>query len=223
MLISHSRRFIYLKTKKTGGTSVEIYFERECVPPQTYKGPAHLSDEQVSEYGIVGYRGNNPKGLAWYNHMPARRVRDQIGKDIWENYFKFCVIRNPFDKVVSWWWFWLGLHSQAMALLPFAQIREAFVTTIRNGAPFPVDRDIYEIDGQFCVDRFVRYEHLNEELADVSRHLGISFNPADVGRYKSEFRKRPERFSEYYDQATAQIVAAAFDKELKYFSYDLGG
>src|SRR5262245_55855185 len=79
MLISHARRFIYLKTLKTAGTSIEVYFERECV--ETYLGPRHETPEIITPQGIVGFRGTGalPPGTVWYNHMPASRVREIIG------------------------------------------------------------------------------------------------------------------------------------------------
>jgi hypothetical protein len=41
MLISHVCRFIFLKTLKTAGTSVEIYLEPYCVDPKSYSGEIH--------------------------------------------------------------------------------------------------------------------------------------------------------------------------------------
>ena len=49
MLISHICRFIYLKTRKTAGTSVEIYFEPFCVDPKSYGGERHNTEPEVSE------------------------------------------------------------------------------------------------------------------------------------------------------------------------------
>ena len=33
MLVSHARKFIYTKTLKTAGTSVEVFLEPYCRPP----------------------------------------------------------------------------------------------------------------------------------------------------------------------------------------------
>src|SRR5215831_6473803 len=92
MLVSHLCRFIYLKTIKTGGTSVEIYFEPWCVPPAQWRGEQHSRAESVSEWGIVGARGSADgfvrPDCAWYNHMPAAAVREKVGSSIWNSYFK---------------------------------------------------------------------------------------------------------------------------------------
>lgn len=57
----------------------------------------HTRDEYVSPAGIIGYRGpmRNPKeSHKWWHHMPAWQIRQQIGVQIWNDYFKFCVVRG---------------------------------------------------------------------------------------------------------------------------------
>ena len=93
MLLSHPYRFISLKTVKTGGASVEIYFERYCVDPALYRGEQHNGAAIVSSWGVIGERGSADE--TWYNHMPASRVRELVGEDVWSGYFKFCVVRKP--------------------------------------------------------------------------------------------------------------------------------
>ena len=103
MLISHRKNFIFTKTVKTAGTSVESYFERYCMPEGEW-GKLHARDEYISEFGIVGYRGDNSRNSIWYNHMSAAKIRKQINQvdqDIWHTYLKFTVVRNPFYKMIS--------------------------------------------------------------------------------------------------------------------------
>ncbi|GMR18819.1 MAG: hypothetical protein BMS9Abin33_1262 [Gammaproteobacteria bacterium] len=41
----------------------------------------------------------------FFNHMPAYLVQCRIPGKIWNNYFKFCVERNPWDKMLSHYYF----------------------------------------------------------------------------------------------------------------------
>src|SRR6266446_313500 len=202
MLISHKKRFIYLKTIKTAGTSIEIYFERECVDPSMYDGPRHLIDETCSEWGVVGYRGESLTGKQWFNHMPARAIRDILSRKAWDSYFKFCVVRNPFDKVVSYWWMTLDEPKRKfLTAVEFGKIRSEFKQWVMSDDNFPIEKDraTYTIDGRVCVDYVLRYESLLADLKAVCGMIGVDFEPWRLGRYKSESRTRQERFSDYYD------------------------
>ena len=59
MLVSHRYKFIFTKTVKTAGTSIESYFEKYCMPEGEWK-ESHNREEYVSETGIIGYRGRAP-------------------------------------------------------------------------------------------------------------------------------------------------------------------
>ena len=51
MLVSHRYKFIYTKTRKTAGSSVESYFEPFCMPHGEWT-QRHLGEEYVSDVGI---------------------------------------------------------------------------------------------------------------------------------------------------------------------------
>ena len=102
MLVSHAKKFIFTKTAKTGGTSVEVAFQRYCAPPNS---DLDSGEPSVTEYGIVGARGKNAQTATWWNHMSARQIKHQLGDNVWDEYFKFSIVRNPYDKVVSWFHF----------------------------------------------------------------------------------------------------------------------
>lgn len=59
MLISHRKKFIFTKTNKTAGTSIESYYERFCMPVGEWE-ESHAREEYISDTGVIGYRGSNP-------------------------------------------------------------------------------------------------------------------------------------------------------------------
>jgi hypothetical protein len=228
MLISHLHKFIYLKTLKTGGTSIEMYFELYCVAPGTRAGDRHLREAECSQSGVIGARGdpipNDPISRMWSPHLPASRVRELIGEVLWNEYYKFCVIRNPFDKVVSKFWYDLSPSiRELLTQADFSAVRQVFVEWIRM-SPHPLDHFVYSIGGETVVDYFVRFENLHADLDHVCRRLAIPWEPERLGHYKGEYRVRKEHFSEYYSREAADIVRKQFAWDLQYFGYsDLPG
>jgi Sulfotransferase family len=81
MLISHEYRFIFIHIGKTGGTSIESALCR------------HLGvDFEETK--------RSPEGQ-WWKHIWARYMRERVGKRIWDDYFTFAFVRNPYDLILS--------------------------------------------------------------------------------------------------------------------------
>ena len=220
MLVSHRHSFIYTKTRKTGGTSVESYFERFCMPEGEWRR-THGRDEYISAAGIIGHRGlgvRRSDDCRYWHHMPAALIRERVGRDVWNRYFKFCVVRNPYDKVVSAFYFvrrrteatdWCGLDAE----------RRGFERFVRDRIESMVDRDKYVIDGVLCMDAIVRYEALSQDLEQVCARLGIPWNPAELPTYKTGIRPEEARTDVIYTRKTKKLVEKAFAFEMKHFGY----
>lgn len=112
MLVSHTYKFIYTKTPKTASTSVEAYFERYCCAEGTWQFSGSREAHDGPE-GIVGFRGREARGsgASWWNHMPAEQIRNQLGPDLFLEYFKFTVVRDPFDKLISAYHYGKSTHT----------------------------------------------------------------------------------------------------------------
>lgn len=223
MLVSHRKRFIYTKTIKTGSTTVEVYFEPWCFPEGRYEfsGPR---EPYVSDTGIVGFRGvkRPDDGYVWYNHMPASEIRDRLPAPAWNEYFKFCCVRNPFNRMVSAFHH-LVQPKEACATLPFPVIREQFQEWIRSRR-FETehrldDWTICSLDDVLCVDYVIRHEELAKGIEAVCRRLDIPFEPARIQQMQGHYNPRIAPVADYYDQATLDIVGTAYARQLKEFGY----
>ena len=220
VLVSFEKKFIFTKTIKTAGTSVEIFFEPYCLPPEGYV-QTHAHDETITDYGIVGFRGSGrPADTLWYNHMPAAQIREYLGPEVWNECFKFCTIRNPFDKLVSMYSFQMSRRKQSATGPEFSDLRREFLIWVKQRG-FVQDRDKYMIDGAVCVDYFIRFENLFDDLAAVCRKLEIERDVSELERFKSRSRRDDRHFSEFYDAEARQIVADAYAFELDRFEYEL--
>ena len=211
MLVSHRKKFIYTKTAKTASTSVESYFEMYCMPMGEWEFQ-HARDEYESEAGIIGYRGPETPGKRWFNHMAAEKIRDAVGPEVWDSYFKFSVIRNPFDKLVSGFFFAEKESGSA------AELIAGFRAWVKSGGEI-IDRHTYTIDGALCLDYFIRYENLEAGIHEVCDVLGIPFEADRLPRLKAAFRQRDIPLADFYDEETTEIVRTKYAFELAQFNY----
>ncbi|MEQ1784939.1 MAG: hypothetical protein ABMA14_26630, partial [Hyphomonadaceae bacterium] len=129
MLLSHAHRFIYLKTRKTAGTSVEVLLEPLCAPPGHVV--KHGAPETVTPFGVIGFRGTkNLVGNATFrNHMSAIAIRDLLPKEF-ATYARIANVRNPYDKTISGYHHWSRAtvaEASRLASEDPAKLRELFV------------------------------------------------------------------------------------------------
>lgn len=181
MIVSHKHRFIFLKTKKTAGTSIELALSAVCGRDDIITPLAQPEDEPLRR-GLAPQNWRRPglvpaawrgmaelfnlsrKAVDFHEHIKAEKARRFLGERVWNSYFKFAVERNPWDRQVSYWQFKMRkLGAKPMTLAEFLETHHANL----NSA------NIYSLDGRLAVDHLVRYEHLAGDLDHVLSHLGI--------------------------------------------------
>jgi len=221
MLVSHKYEFIYTKTNKTAGTSVESFFERYCMPTDAWE-LSYNRQETISEAGIVGFRGmGRPEDCRYWNHMPASLIKEKLGDDTWERYFKFCVVRNPFDKTVSQFYFQRRLQhekEQKADTIDLEKERQEFEEWL-IGANIAHDRDKYTINGEFCLDDVIRYENLQQDVNRICDVLSIACGPAGLTSFMGGIRPDHATTESLYSDKSKQIVEEKYSFELEYFNY----
>lgn len=203
VLISHRKKFIYIKNEKVAGTTIEIFFEKYCTDPNKEHVANHWTPTIISNYGIIGKRGER-KVNKYFNHMSAKNILKHLGEDIFKSYFKFCAVRNPFDKMVSLY-FYLG-ENEKISFKEFCKKENC-----RN-----IER--YKINDKLVCDFYIRYENLNEDIKKVCKILNIEYKKELLGSYKSECREERD-YRKFYDEETKKIVYEKHKEEFELFGY----
>src|SRR3974390_385215 len=227
MICSHRKKFIYLKTRKTASTSVEIYFEKFCAPAQLYEERS-ARQELITNDGIIGFRAHKGEPLvfsgSFYHHMSAERTKELLGEKIWDSYFKFYTIRNPYDKCVSFFWTQMNdLERQQIKYASFEVVIKQFTQFITQHLFTSKIRDqnVFMIGKAVVVDDFIRYENLHDDVKTICKKLDIEFDSNALKRYRSDTRVRNEHFSEYYIPSLAKLVKSCFAWEIEHFNYGM--
>jgi hypothetical protein len=193
MIISHRWKFIFIKTRKTAGSSIEA-----ALAPLL--GPDDISTGSVRD-GTP--RLNCPDKVT--GHWGWRRIVGLAGEDAFWHYRRFCVERNPYDKTVSDWLY----HRDQLrdTALPLADYIE------HNG---PSDWERYTQSGK-PIARVLRFENIAVEFAKQCAAMdipAINLEPYQLKRNKS---RGPS--SDYHDTNSHTAVSQIFANELKHFGY----
>jgi hypothetical protein len=209
MIISHLNKFIWVHTGKAAGTSVNILLSSICGDKDITLGVG--SDEKAKEIAEklnIKLERNNYKKL--YNSNPKQilkilkgekvldpkykfhqgigEIKSFLPKEEFENYFKFAILRNPYETLVShYFWTRRGANLTELSFKDF--INSNFKRIINN------NRKIFMIDREIGVDKLLIYENLEAELNEVFEILKIDSNTINLLnkiQTKSHTRKKNE-------------------------------
>jgi hypothetical protein len=217
MIISHKHKFIFIKTCKTAGTSLEIALSKYCgeddiITPISavdekvrlslgYCGPQHYL-KPVAEYSLADYWVRIRKGQPvskFFNHIWAKDIRNQVPAEVWDSYFKFSIVRSPFDRAVSRF-FWRNRRLENVDLTEFRSF------LFKDPEALGRNRKRLEIDDKSVVDFMIRFEHLEEDLLTLSEKLNL---PREL---YEEFRSFGAKKGHRPKNSTPKELFAGFDE-----------
>jgi len=228
MIISHAHKFIFLKTTKTAGTSIEIALSEYCGPKDII---TPISPEDEKKRTVLGVRGPQNyivplanysfsdmvcflikgKRRRYFNHISAKHVRRFIGEEIWQSYFKFCFARNPWDRAVSQF-YWRRAEGAPHTFSEFIDSRN-LKSLGKKGY------GLYTIDGDVAIDRVCLYENMEAELAYLSERLKLP-GKLLLPRSKSSSRKDKDDYHDMFNHTERDKIASLFAEEIKLLGYE---
>lgn len=225
MIICHQHRFIFVKTMKTAGTSLEIALSNACgdgdviarirpdEPSLSYK----KFESAQFENRTTGRR------LTIRQHSPLARAIQVFGQDIFD--YKIIVSeRNPWDKLISsFYW----KHHQTPAQLTAGQTRtdyqedlqEKFKRFVTDPITDPCDAfDMYSHSWMPLTDYIIRFEHLERDLSRVVTELKL---PAHVQlpMRAAKGTVRPSGQDLVFDSEMNEAVKRRFAREIAFLGY----
>lgn len=155
-------------------------------------------------------------------HTTALALRERLGAEEWARRFTFSIVRNPFDRVVSIYFFRMRTDQNGLADRHLSFNR--WVARVWGeqdpayiGAPelvMPALGWLTDEQGEVMVDRIARIETLDKEWSEIARVLGI-----DPALPFTNASLRPPYRSLFSAEARA-LVEDAFRADLDHFGYD---
>lgn len=182
MIISHTNKFIFIKSEKTAGTSVELAISKS------------LKENDIWLDG---------------SHMTPLEILTKYGDTIFNEYFKFSIVRNPFDKMVSYY-FWQQ-HIEPDRFNSF----EEFITFFYQHKTISSWK-FFSINDQFILNGIATFENLQNDLKNCTIDI-----PIDISNIfeKSNIRPPDFNYQQMYTEVTKNMVEEQCVNEIAMFNY----
>jgi hypothetical protein len=239
MLISHKYKFIYFKSIKTASTSAFVFFASFCLSEEkvkNYKFELKTVNDYIGVYdeGCVGGTFISPKTkkLAFLHHLPAidiKKFSDKIDTKIWDSYFKFTTIRNPWDLMVSLYFYRLndspqkemknGKKMKDLSFHEYVELlyhRKLYDNIETDGIEY------YKIDENYLCDYHIRYERLMKDVKYVCEKCNIkNFNLNNFKKFRSDIKPKSIDYkSMYNNEETKKMVRFLYASDIEKFKYN---
>lgn len=197
-MISHTHKFILILPPKTASTTLVTALKDFIY--------------------ITGIKDQPEKGtFDFYEDRKTTRKHATLcsyDEEFVKEYKLYGAIRNPWDRLVSW------LHFRNK----IAEAKNIKVSSlphfIENLTPIHTKpySEYFDVDYETKYDfKTIRFENLNSDFekfcADVNLP-NLKLEHVNASTHK--------HYTEYYDDATRQIVAEKYAKDIEYFGYEFG-
>lgn len=212
MIISHGRRYIFVHAPKTGGTSMALALEARAM-----KDDIMLGDTPKALRRRRRLKDAKARGRLW-KHSTLADIEGLVDRQAVGEFFVFTLVRNPWDRMVSYY-HWLQGQSFDHPAVSLAQQLEfgAFVASAQVQASLrqnPARSYVSDGAGVEHCDLFVRLEHIETDIRPLEAHLGF---PVALERVNTSQRKADYR--EYYDTAARAAIETACAEDIERFGY----
>jgi len=231
MIISHKHKFIFLKTRRTGSTSLELFFFPYCDPDDVVtklstsilsRSAGHRAQNQIRSAFWLDPRPavnrlwplKGSKRIDFHDHIRAADVKTYVGEKVWHDYFKFSFDRNIYDRQVSWFHHKTRSPSRARRWPDFNSFLKTSPDAVMDNF------QIYTIGGELAVDYIGRYETLRDDLERIMKTLGLSMRSIPLARQSIGRAEEKRSYREYYTAETRALVEQWYPGERKLFNHE---
>lgn len=230
MPVNNEKKLIMIHIPKNAGTSIGIGLGMDY-------GGGHLTALELKNNGYPHWEGE---------HSIDKLKTVLIDVDDWYSYFKFAIVRNPFDRVVSNYEFiksknsfWHMVKPDGSkpvwneSICPPKEIHPEYEMTINKSFKEVVKEIsermkesygwreqwpfILDENGRNMMDYVCKYEWLEEDLLYLCLTVSLSFHPQKLKKINKTNHKN---YKEYYDDETIEIVSNIYKKDLEMFNYE---
>jgi hypothetical protein len=205
MIISHQHRFIFFAVPKTATHSIREALRLNIGPEdweqQMLTGKQTLPIEALARLG--------------HGHISVQQLMPHLSAEVFESYYKFGIVRNPYDRFVSACFF-LNRENPSFSARALENMKELIRRPRfrQRLLILPQWQQLCDASATLRMDGLGRYEDLQDSYNDICRKIGISQTDLSVRNSSSH-----EGFGQYYDEALSALVRQYYKEDFELFEY----
>lgn len=246
MIVSHSRRYIFIKTKKTAGTSIEVFLARYANAQDTVTPVAPedaTNDHQPRNYRgtfnpfpeAFGFLGTDEKMRDEWRFVTGGGVMQPVGQALkgkrYYNHIPAYRVRSRVGNDT-----WDRYFTFAIERNPWDKALSQFYWKARRRPGYTFEQFVAERDvgvnyprycdprtGAVMVDRIVYFHQLNAQLGEICRKVGIPWDGALPVRAKAASRTERKPYQELFQDELAPYrgeIDRLFAREIALHGWD---
>ena len=180
MFINHKHKFIFIHIPKNAGTSIR------------------------NSFNINGY--DKKVVSKRYPHSTCSEIKKYIGDNIWNEYYKFSFVRNPFDRLVSFYHF----HKSDQYKHKVGRER-AYTQSFKDWVIDTKDKNVIQTQSDYLDEQinFIgSFENLQEDFNLVCNQMDIL--PYKLPHYN---QSQHDSWDTYYDDELTDFVLNRYQKD----------
>lgn len=191
-MICKSKKFILILPPKTGGTSI---LQRLLHTTAVYK----KIDQQHGGFDYFETE-QDYKNEIKAKHKALKDYKQHT------DYKTYGVVRNPYDRMVSWWIFDRNQGN-----------RQTFKKYLNENTWRDLTYHYYFSDDTHIVSNIIRFENLQRDFDSMCDDIKI---PRQTLPHRNKTNHK--HYTEYYDDEAREIVAKKYARDIELFGYKFG-
>ncbi|MEY3451273.1 MAG: hypothetical protein RL711_1099 [Bacteroidota bacterium] len=205
MIISNKHQFIFIAIPKTATHAI-----RFAVRPQ-------LGEDDMEQVLLFMNKKMPFKELSaiQHGHIKCKEIQPLLSEEVWHTYFKFAIVRNPYERFVSFCAF-TNKDNPNFSKTPQSYMYQALLNkkTHKQILFIPQSEFLFSNEGKLMVDYVGRQESLQESFDDICLQTGLKSEK--LQQVNASVHKH---YSEYYNDELKRMVYNFYKDDFMNFGY----
>jgi|TARA_Y100000310_G_scaffold79240_1_gene75901 hypothetical protein len=206
----------------SGGMALRVFFNKKIIwfKPSRTAGSSltrEISTNYIHEWDIKKCIDEN------IGHQHVNLFTKLTDEEIINNYWKFIIVRNPFDRLVSAWkWSIRALNMEKN--ISFEKFVKSKIVDKDNNFTNPhwsLQITGGEYKGKMLYDYIGRFEDLPESWNYISRAFGKTPSLHTIVNQTTDPKfKEKDSYKKHYTDELIEITSKIYKKDLEAFNYE---